>query len=84
MRRCDASSRRSRSSRRLKNQIQMNLEELIAKAKTSLGQECVDAEEPGGVAEHDVHGEGARGATRAGEEDAEKLLEELEADRSEF
>ena len=57
-------------------------EELIAKAKASLG-ECVDAEEPGSALLNMKFMVKAREAQRArAREDAEKLLEELEADRS--
>ena len=57
-------------------------EELIAKAKASLG-ECGDAEEPGSALLNMKFMVKAREAQRArAREDAEKLLEELEADRS--
>ena len=57
-------------------------EELIAKARASLG-ECVDEEQPGGALLNMKFMVKAREAQRArAREDAEKLLEELEAERS--
>ena len=57
-------------------------EELIAKARASLG-ECVDEEEPGSALLNMKFMAKAREAQRArAREDAEKLLEELEAENS--
>ena len=57
-------------------------EELIAKARASLG-ECVDSEEPGSALLNMKFMVKAREAQRArAREDAEKLLEELEAENS--